>query len=376
MKKRVIRIALTGGPCSGKTTSLSNIIETFASDFKLITVPEICTIFHHSGLSIDPKDYNEESHRLFTQRLCQVQIDLESFYNQMATIQAKDTMVVYDRGVVDNFAYTSVENKARILDETKWTFEEICSQRYDLVIHLVTAAIGAEEFYTLENNQARIETPEEARQVDIKILEEWMGHPNLVVIDNSVPGFKNKIQRVLDTISAFVGINRPKSFKKYLLSNPPSKLNVPFDVTQRFFEEEIHILHSEKGTSLNFIKKRNFPNFTPTYFFISKRFANHSQPEIETVKSIDQRIYADFLTQADPSYRQVTKRVTMLTSSNPSSPVNCNIEEIVINNSSIFIAKVFTNTDDHTAVVPAFLKTETDITNDVNFRIDHLTKIQ
>lgn len=301
-------------------------------------------------------------------------MDLENFYTQMATVQSKDTIIVYDRGVVDNFAYTSLENKAKILEETKWSFEEICANRYDLVIHLVTAAIGAEEFYTLENNQARIETPEEARQVDIKILEEWMGHPNLVVIDNSVPGFQNKIQRVLDSISAFVGIDRPKSFRKYLMKNPLNQLSIPSDVTQRCFEEEIQLLHSENGASLNFIKKRIFPNFTPTYFFISKRFVNSSLNEIETVKSIDQRIYADFLTQSNPSHREVKKKVTMLTSSSISNPVNCNVEEITIGDKSIVIARVFTNSETHHPVVPEFLKAETEITNDLSYRIDNLTK--
>ncbi len=33
--------------------------------------------------------------------------------------------------------------------------------RYDAVFHLVTAAQGAERFYTLENNEARSETPQQ-----------------------------------------------------------------------------------------------------------------------------------------------------------------------------------------------------------------------
>jgi hypothetical protein len=37
------------------------------------------------------------------------------------------------------------------------------------VIHLVTAAIGAEKYYTTENNAARTETKEEARALDIKV---------------------------------------------------------------------------------------------------------------------------------------------------------------------------------------------------------------
>ena len=41
-------------------------------------------------------------------------------------------------------------------------------QRYEAVVHLVTAAIGAERFYTLENNKARMESrpAEEAIALD------------------------------------------------------------------------------------------------------------------------------------------------------------------------------------------------------------------
>ena len=38
--------------------------------------------------------------------------------------------------------------------------------RYDLVIHLVTTAIGKEDYYTTLNNTARTETIEEARIQD------------------------------------------------------------------------------------------------------------------------------------------------------------------------------------------------------------------
>jgi len=37
--------------------------------------------------------------------------------------------------------------------------------RYDAVLHLTTAAKGAESFYTKSNNAARRETIEEAREV-------------------------------------------------------------------------------------------------------------------------------------------------------------------------------------------------------------------
>jgi hypothetical protein len=60
-------------------------------------------------------------------------------------------------------------------------------------VHLVTAAIGAEKYYTTENNAARSETLEEARALDFKILNTWVGHPNIRIIDNSTD-FQGKIK--------------------------------------------------------------------------------------------------------------------------------------------------------------------------------------
>jgi len=42
------------------------------------------------------------------------------------------------------------------LEEFNWTVPQLRDQRYEAVVHLVTAAIGAERFYTLENNKARM----------------------------------------------------------------------------------------------------------------------------------------------------------------------------------------------------------------------------
>lgn len=55
------------------------------------------------------------------------------------------------------------------------------------MIHLVTAADGAEEFYTLETNEdgVRLESAEQARELDKKTGAAWSSHPAHVIIDNS-----------------------------------------------------------------------------------------------------------------------------------------------------------------------------------------------
>jgi hypothetical protein len=51
-------------------------------------------------------------------------------------------------------------------------------KRYDVVLHLVTAADGAEKFYTLENNAARYEDVPTAKLVDGNLIKAWSGHPH------------------------------------------------------------------------------------------------------------------------------------------------------------------------------------------------------
>ena len=56
-------------------------------------------------------------------------------------------------------------------------------------MHLVTAANGAEKFYTGDNNQARYETVEEAIALDSKLIDAWVGHPSFAIIENNKNGF-------------------------------------------------------------------------------------------------------------------------------------------------------------------------------------------
>ena len=62
-------------------------------------------------------------------------------------IQAQGTLAIYEQIVNKN--------------------EKDLRDNYDAVFHLVTAAKGAEEFYTLSNNTARTETVEEAMNLEV-----------------------------------------------------------------------------------------------------------------------------------------------------------------------------------------------------------------
>ena len=92
--------------------------------------------------------------------------------------------------------------------------------RYDAVFHLVTAAKGAEQFYTTANNAARTETVEQAAELDDKLIAAWTGHPHLRIIDNS-GGFEHKLKKLIGEIAAFLGEPEPFEIeRKFLIEYP------------------------------------------------------------------------------------------------------------------------------------------------------------
>lgn len=74
---------------------------------------------------------------------------------------------------------------------------ELRDNRYTQVVHMVTAANGAEEYYNTEDNPCRTEGVELARELDQKTAEAWVGHPYIDVIDNATR-FDAKIRRMID----------------------------------------------------------------------------------------------------------------------------------------------------------------------------------
>ena len=116
---------------------------------------------------------------------------------------------------------------------------ELREGRYNAVYHLVTAAEGAEQFYTLENNAVRTETPELARELDNMTRTAWVGHPNLKIFDNST-GFEEKLQMVVEETAKLVGLpaQMQRVTTKFLLKREPDFAAFPDDVKYQIFDVE------------------------------------------------------------------------------------------------------------------------------------------
>ena len=106
------------------------------------------------------------------------QLQLEDFYTEIAKNDDNNVILITDRGAMDPLAYTTPKNRKLILGNNKELIRENLIERYDMVIHMVSAADGAEKYYSLENNAARTEGVEQAKKLDHEILEMWTGAPN------------------------------------------------------------------------------------------------------------------------------------------------------------------------------------------------------
>lgn len=65
----------------------------------------------------------------------------------IAKLSKKKAIVLCDRGLMDGSAYVEPKEWSELLSINNLNEVLMRDDRYDLVIHLVTAAVGAEKFY-------------------------------------------------------------------------------------------------------------------------------------------------------------------------------------------------------------------------------------
>src|SRR5262249_48279972 len=155
------RVVLTGGPCAGKSTALRQVSDWLrAADVQVFHVPEASTLLLSAGIQVA----GEPLERLiaFQRGIVQVQLATEEAVLSCARTRDRHTVLLCDRGVMDGAAYLPPAAWAEVLRELGLRGPELLG-RYDAVIHLVTAAYGADAHYGTQSNAVRYENVEEAR---------------------------------------------------------------------------------------------------------------------------------------------------------------------------------------------------------------------
>ena len=302
----ITKIVLTGGPSAGKTTGQSWIQNSFTKlGYAVLFVPETATELMSGG--VKPAFF--ASALEFQRAMLRLQLEKERVFEEAARcMQAEKVLIVCDRGAMDNKAYMSELEFAALLREFGTTEVEL-RDRYDAVFHLVTAAKGAERFYTRENNKVRTETPAQAIVLDDKLIAAWTGHPHLRIIGNTA-GFEDKLKHLVAEIRSFLGEPRPMEIeRKFLIEYPDVKWleSLPncrkVDIIQTYLrpqgEYEVRVRQrGEKGSYF--------------YFKTLKRSLSDAS-RIELEERLSQDEYLRALMDADPSRRPIRKTRYCLT---------------------------------------------------------------
>ena len=305
----ITKIVITGGPCAGKSTAMSWVQNAFTQmGYTVLFVPETATELITGGVAPWTCGTNGEYQK------CQLrlQLDKEKVFEQAAkTMDARKVLIVCDRGALDNKAYMDSLEFAQVL-EFLGTNEIELRDNYDAVFHLVTAAKGAEEFYTTANNSARTETVDEAAALDDKLISAWTGHPHLRVIDNS-SNFEDKMKRLIAEISSFLGEPEPFEIeRKFLIEYPDIKWLESIPNCQRIEIIQTY-LKSDNDDEVR-VRQRGIDGHY-IYFQTTKRKVSDIK-RVEIERRLSESEYIRLLMNADTTRRQIRKDRYCLTYEN------------------------------------------------------------
>ncbi len=318
----VPHIVVTGGPCAGKTSCLAYASEKLP-DYGItpLFIPEVATMIFGSGFKIADILKDKNKMRAFQRQMLISQRDMEKNWREFARIMpAKKKVLIGDRGAMDNEAYIGKIEFESIANELGVTLAEIMNRQYDAVLCLVTAADGAEEFYDLKSNPMRYEKPEEARALDKRIQNAWIGHEHLRIINNfelNEQGekvkidFETKKKRMMKELCRALHIPVPLEIeRKYLVSanTNPETLPVhavPVEIRQTYLKRD----HS--GSTRRIRETRTLGNsdfYGDSIYTYTEKVDVNALVRQETERIVGEREYLAKLQDRDPSMREVVKK--------------------------------------------------------------------
>ncbi len=361
--KNIQVIALTGGPCAGKTTAASYIQNYFTKlGWYVLFVDEAATQQIQNGFL--PTLMHE---RDFQTMITKTQFHKEEIAKESAAhIKDYDNiLIVCDRGICDNQAYMDNGNYIEMLHNLFAQKKSEIMGRYGAVFHLVTAAEGAEEFYTLSNNKARRETAEEARALDRATRNCWIGHPHFRIIGNDC-SFEQKLQKLLSEIALFLGVPEPREVeRKWLIKMPNLKKLEAMPNCQRVQIAQTYLISTDGAERR--VRQRGFGG---GYIYTETTKWPTADPaiRIETERKLTQGEYLDLMMQADPELQTVRK--TRYCLDGPDGKY-LELDVYPFWKHQAILEVELTNADDE-IIFPDFVEIIREVTEDSNYKNFHL----
>ena len=185
---------LTGGPGGGKSTLMAELRAADPRAQRWLLVPEAAPLLFQAGL-----DAREQRFQVSVVRL---QVALEAACAQAAR---PGQVLVCHRGALDALAYWRRNGWAEAdFFAITATRREDYLRRYQGVIHLQTAAIGARAHYCRVPQAHRPETLAQAAEIDALCAAAWQAHPGYVLIANDRRDWPAKARAARDLLDSWL----------------------------------------------------------------------------------------------------------------------------------------------------------------------------
>ncbi|MEK7628100.1 MAG: AAA family ATPase [Patescibacteria group bacterium] len=298
---KVPKIVITGGPGGGKTSGIPYLAKKLRAHAQTPIIVEegATTVFERlkagGGLSANPAEFQ----RLVLEHILAKEAEASAYAESLPTIDRP--VILCDRGIYDNRAYQSRASFERFLNEYSLCPLLSRDERYDGVIHLRSAALGAEDQYTTLNNRARRESIHEARKLDERTLTAWLGHPKLRIVPNiPTESFEQKLDRAWAALAHLLGIPRPVEIERRFLVDRDQMvlpLTVPHEVVQI---EQVYLISDGE-------RIRSRAAHGRTIYSHAKKSALRRGVREEIEKSITHAEYLSFLENRDPTRGTIMK---------------------------------------------------------------------
>ncbi|XP_017886198.1 TRPL translocation defect protein 14 isoform X2 [Ceratina calcarata] len=411
-QKRLYKVVLTGGPCGGKTTGQTRLCTFFENmGWKVFRVPETATVLLSGGIKFSDLNAEEakgsgsrslvaktpqrhyrnrsdnaeakwpeileiDSGFKFQENLLRTMIQIENTFFQLGESCSRNCLIICDRGAMDASAFISKDKWELMMASNGWNNVELRDNRYNQIIHMVSAANGAEEFYSTEDHACRSEGVGLARDLDYKAAAAWVGHPYFDVIDNS-QDFESKICRMIECVCQKLAIDigdrlRSSSRKVKFLVKSPLPLDSEFPPFQDF--DVVHnYLQSNNPKMQARLRKRGQKGHW-SYIHTIRRPKMCGQV-IEVKTQLTHRDYLNMLAQRDDSHFTIFKRRRCFLINNQYFQLDIYREPAHPRCRGLMLLETYTalTGDELKNILPQFLTIEKEVTGNPDYSMFNLS---
>lgn len=282
---KILKVVITGGPCAGKSSALEYLIKYYQDkNIKVFYINEVATKLINQGIAPWTCKTSLEFQKIRMKLQLKKELEIDK---QIINCNDEKILVIYDRGLMDSKAYTYGNEFNEVLKELHLNIIE-ARDRYDAVFHLLSVSKDKEEFYTLTNNSARIETVEEAKVLDDKIISSWIGHPHFRII-KSYDLFIDKINQLISEVDNLLDNNSLEIERKYLIKYPNINFLENYQFCNKVDISQYYL--TLPNNEMIRVRKRGINNNYIYIKTVKKNINNIKRIETETIITKDQYEY-------------------------------------------------------------------------------------